>query len=124
MTMGTDDEFLPLARMKETLGGTFCPWWNTMHTTDELSEVMKIWAQDDEYKQLPGSGQVVDSAQALVNWLVIEIGIDVQHIHFNDIKHDSFYDRNVFSLEEWNALRQEQRTKKSTPNSCSLESNY
>ena len=84
---------------------------NYMHESGELSEVMKIWAQDDEYKT--ASGQAVDSAQAFVHWLVIEIGIDIQHIHFNDIKHDDFFhDRNVFSLEEWDALRREQRKKK------------
>ena len=69
-----------------------------MHTSasDDLFEVMRIWAEDDEYKT--ANGQIVDSAQVFVHWLVIEIGIDIQHIHFNDINYDSFYDKNVFSL--------------------------
>lgn len=82
-----------------------------MHTSasDDLFEVMRIWAEDDEYKT--ANGQIVDSAQVFVHWLVIEIGIGIQHIHFNDINYDSFYDKNVFSLEEWEALKREQREK-------------
>lgn len=73
--------------------------------------VIKIWAEgDDCYKT--GSGDTVISAQDLVRWLVLEVGIDIQQFHFNDIKSDSFFDRQVFSHGEWDALKEEQRNKK------------
>ncbi len=75
------------------------------------SDIVKMWAEgDDCYKT--GSGDTVISAQDLVRWLVLEVGIDIQQFHFNDIKSDSFFDRKVFSQVEWDALKEEQRNKK------------
>ena len=41
MTMSTDDELLSLARLKEMLGGMFCPWWNTMESDFDLGDYIQ-----------------------------------------------------------------------------------
>ena len=86
---------------------------NRTYDREGRSSIVKMWAEgDDCYKT--GSGDTVISVQDLVRWLVLEVGIDIQRFHFNDIVPESFSDRKVFSHVEWDALKEEQRNKKVT----------
>lgn len=77
-------------------------------STEERADIIKMWTEEDGDVYKTCEGHTVDSANALVRWLVLEIGVDIQHLYFNDIKADRFHQRNLFSREEWDALREEQ----------------
>ena len=77
-------------------------------STEERDDIIKMWTEEDGDVYKTCEGHTVDSANALVRWLVLEIGVDIQHLYFNDIKAE-IHMRNLFSREEWDALREEQR---------------
>ena len=76
---------------------------------EERADIIKMWTEEDGDVYKTCEGHTVDSAQALVRWLVLEIGVDIQHLYFKDIKSDRILNRNLFSHEEWDALKDEQR---------------
>ena len=77
-------------------------------STEERDGIIKMWTEEDGDVYKTCEGHTVDSAHALVRWLVLEIGINIQHLYFNDIT-DRSHERNLFSREEWDALKEEQR---------------